>query len=527
MPEINLSGVSTGVSSPRPAEFVLTPQQEDVINFCLNPRAGNAILTAVAGSGKTSTLIEVCKVLSGSVAFAAFNKKIADEIGRRLLDAGVSKTTKASTFHSFGFQAWKRAAPKVIVEAKKADILMEYLAVPRNLRGFCAQLSSIARQSGIGILVPFTDYLFYDHLIEHHDLRDRLFSADRTLSFSQIDDLVGQGIDWTQKLIHASNSEDTTRIDFDDMIYSPLLHGIGFWQNDWVLVDEAQDTNPVRRLMARAMLRSSGRLIAVGDPHQAIYGFTGASADALDQIRTTFDASWLPLTVSFRCPQAVVRHAQQWVSHIQAAPNAPEGIVRQIYQDEFNKLTPDRSDAIICRNTKPLIQLALRYIRRGVAAHVEGRDIGQSLMALVNRWRSVRTVSDLQTKLVEWLQDEMQRLSERGQDAKIEAAQDRVESLYAIMETLHADDPIEAVGQKINSIFKDTDGRDVQSITLSTVHKAKGREWNRVWLYGRNVYMPSPFARQLWQIEQENNLIYVAITRSKNELIEVSLEGRG
>jgi superfamily I DNA/RNA helicase len=59
-------------------------------------------------------------------------------------------------------------------------------------------------------------------------------------------------------------------------------------------------------------------------------------------------------------------------------------------------------------------------------------------------------------------------------------------------------------------------------ITLCSVHKAKGLEWNRVYILGRDSLMPSKFARQKWQMDQELNLIYVAVTRAKAELIEAT-----
>ena len=98
------------------------------------------------------------------------------------------------------------------------------------------------------------------------------------------------------------------------MIYMPLIKRMKFWGFRWVFVDEAQDTNPARRAMIRAMLAPGGRVVAVGDRHQAIYGFAGADADSLDLIAADFNASRLPLTTTYRCPQAVVSFAQQWVS---------------------------------------------------------------------------------------------------------------------------------------------------------------------------------------------------------------------
>ena len=83
---------------------------------------------------------------------------------------------------------------------------------------------------------------------------------------------------------------------------------------------------------------------------------------------------------------------------------------------------------------------------------------------------------------------------------------------------------IKAKRGKIINMFQDSEHERKPTITLSTVHKSKGREWQRVFILGRNMYMPSRYARQQWQLDQENNLIYVAITRSQNELVYVELE---
>ena len=57
--------------------FTLSPQQQRVVDWAANGR-GSAFVEAVAGAGKTTTLIELLKATRGSVAFAAYNKKIAD-----------------------------------------------------------------------------------------------------------------------------------------------------------------------------------------------------------------------------------------------------------------------------------------------------------------------------------------------------------------------------------------------------------------------------------------------------------------
>lgn len=523
MPKLNLTTVSVEHKEVVPPPFQLSPQQTQVIDFATKGR-GNGLLIAAAGAAKTTTLVELCKHIRGSKVFVAFNKKIADEIGVKLLKAGVdSQSVRAATFHSFGLQAWKRVAPNVQVKDTKMYDLMEVLSVPRHVRAFSKALVSLAKQSAFGAPGQPTndDWLAYEDIVEHFDLSDKLYADD----FQPDDEseAIALGIEWAQKLLRESDTQDTRLIDFDDMLRTPLFRHATFWKNDWVLIDEAQDTNPARRAMAKEMLRSDGRLIAVGDPRQAIYGFTGASADALDLIKDEFDCTELKLSVTFRCARNIVAYSHKWVpeDHIEAAPNAPEGSVSYMGDIEFRKIVPQKEDAILCRNTKPLIQLALDYIRRKIPAHVEGRDIGQSLLSLCKKWKRPQTIGQLADTLVEWKGAETLRLMEKGQDAKIAALHDRVDSILVIMESLHDDDPIYKLEAAISGLFQDTEGKPVQSITLSTVHKSKGREWDRVYLYGRNVYMPSPFARQLWQIEQEHNLIYVAVTRAKRELIEV------
>jgi superfamily I DNA/RNA helicase len=68
-----------------------------------------------------------------------------------------------------------------------------------------------------------------------------------------------------------------------------------------------------------------GRIIAVGDRNQAIYGFRGAHSASMDEIKKRFNARTLPLSVSYRCPQAVVLKAREWVERIEWAEGAEDG----------------------------------------------------------------------------------------------------------------------------------------------------------------------------------------------------------
>lgn len=495
-------------------KLIPSPQQQVVYDW-VTSGTGNAVLEAVAGAGKTTTLVEAVKLMTGSVAFAAYNKKIAVEIQERVSRTTTAAQVRAGTFHSFGFQAWKKVAPKVRVDDRKTLSIMDDFKIPEKGQSFVKQLVSLAKQYAIGFLSSTEDAAAWMQIVNHFSLEE-LLDEEETMSLT-----VDEGIDWARKVLKQSIALDTELIDFDDMIYAPLVHNARMWQNDWVLVDEAQDTNPARRALAKKMLRPGGRLIAVGDPHQAIYGFTGADADSLLIIEREFSAITLPLTVTYRCPKEVVRLAQQWVHHITAHESSPEGEVRSIGYNEFTTGSFEPTDVILCRNTKPLVELAYLFLRRGIPCHVEGREIGKGLLALVNRWK-VKSLPALRDKLESWHGKEVQRLLAKGQEQKAGTVTDKVDTLFVIIDSLPVGADVNDLRSRIESLFTDSDPSAPQSrLTLSTIHKAKGREWERVYWFGRNRWQPSKFARQEWQMEQEVNLMYVAATRAKHALIDV------
>lgn len=530
----------------------LSPQQQAVIEWTAKG-IGSAFIEAVAGAGKTTTLLELLAYTLGSVAFAAYNKKIADEIKAKLADradpdseyyderfVGIMQRVRVGTFHSFGFSAWRRIHPgvkvddnakyKQTVEQLRSMEMKQPGSAPENLHGFIMKLVSLAKQRAIGLNGAIDDDSLWYDIVDHFDLAYEIENEEQ----------IQLGIQLAQRCLRYHIALSPKLIDFDDMIYMPLVSGCRMWENDWVLVDEAQDTNPARRALARKMLRKGGRAGFVGDRHQAIYGFTGADGDAIERIIRDFRCTTLPLTVTYRCPKSVVELAQTIVSHIQAHGSAPNGIVREIHIDELLKgcahgqgcdsqgcnhnldtcpfyLKP--TDAILCRNTKPLVTLAFDLIRRNIPCHVEGKDIGAGLLKLVNRFKAT-DLNELHTKMEDYRDEQSQKLIAKGKENQAEALIDRVETIFVIAGNCHS---VSELREKIISMFTDSADQRKPMLTLSTVHKSKGREWQRVFCLGENMYMPSRWARKDWQIQQEDNLIYVMYTRAQSELIRVTV----
>lgn len=497
-----------------------SPQQQDFFDWVeekwsdATPKTKSCVLEAVAGSGKTTTLVHAVSRMDGFIFFGAFNKKIAEEIKTKVSHLNNAKLT-VSTMHAEGFKMWRKVAKQVKVDGNKCKLIfrerVDYLRTcgshedADTLAKFESQilkLTSLAKQSGCGVL--WTDRRKWFDLIDRYDV-----------DCTDEDEFVVKA---ATGLLKKSVSMDYEVIDFDDMIYSPLAHGCRPFQYDWVLIDEAQDTNATRRELALRILKPGGRLVAVGDRHQAIYGFTGADSDALDLIRDAVDAGRMPLTVTYRCPKKIVEHAHQWVKHIHAHESAPDGQVITISPDKKLQDLAKPGDAIICRFNAPLLSLVYGFIGEGIPAKIEGREIGSGLKVLVSRWK-VRSFDSLLDKLEKHLEKEVLKYTEKDQPNKVQAIEDKVACLEVIINRCMKTNVDEGLGivervcKEIDRIFDDNvSGRFV---SLSTIHKSKGREWKNVFWF---ITPPSKWAKQPWQMEQEDNLRYVVTTRAMETL---------
>lgn len=276
--------------------------------------------------------------------------------------------------------------------------------------------------------------------------------------------------------------------------------------------DEAQDTNAIQRAILRKMIGKTTRVIAVGDPAQAIYGFRGADSNSMNRIAKEFNCVTLPLTVSYRCPQSVVLHAQQWVNHIECAPDAPMGEVQRLQ----TSWSPDQfkaGDMIVCRTTAPLIALGYKLLTQRKPFYIMGREIGSNLKALVTKQKA-KGIDALQEKLAAWNSREVEKAIAKDDESKAQAISDKYQALCHLIDSLNENNrTIPALIKIIDDLFAEKQNATI----LCTIHKAKGLESENVyWL--NSSQCPSKWARG-WQKQQEINLCYVATTRAKSKLI--------
>jgi superfamily I DNA/RNA helicase len=503
-----------------PTRFIPSIQQASCFQW-IRDGQGNAILHAVAGAGKTTTLIEALRFMTGRVFFGAYNTKIVKEIVERAKKAGLDRPNVfIKTFHSAGMRAFLSVYKDAKVSDRKLyDLLDEMIKENpvansgwKQYQSFITQMVSFAKQFLIGIETPDTTEQWLK-LVEH-------FCMDQELP----DNIpVLTALIPTRELYLRSHKKCPEVIDFDDMLYAPLAYGCRFYQYDWVLIDEAQDCNLARQIIAQKMLAYNGRLLAVGDERQAIYGFTGAGGDSLKKISEMFNCIWLPLTVTYRCAHAIVDYAHTWVDHIEAHSAAKEGVVRLAEFDRARPKTPwfmidqpTKDDAIICRYTKPLVACAYAMLRVGIACRIEGRDLGKNLIKLATRWKISR-IDTLDARLDDYLSNEIRKAKLANNSKREAEAEDQVLTLRIFIERCKArhENMIEALCRDIESLFADN-VTDV--IPLLTGHKSKGREWPRVyWLQVGDRSRPG----QEWQAQEELNIKYVICTRAMDELVLV------
>lgn len=468
--------------------------QKAIFNF-VDTGKGNAIVTAVAGSGKTTTIVEALKQAYGTTIFLAFNKGIADELKNR----GVN----ARTFHSVTCSAVLRAKPGRMIETDKTRKLVREHLTPMqqdHYGSFVPRLLSLGKQAGIDCLLSDTAET-WTQIVEHHDLE--LDHEDATMA---------EGIRLTQGLLQRSNSHPT-HIDFDDMLYLAVRDGIALSKYQFIFVDEAQDTNAIQRAILRKMSRKYGtRIVAVGDPAQAIYGFRGADSNSMSRIQEEFKCIELPLTVSYRCPQSVVAHARQWVKHIEPTTTAPQGeVVRRDTTWNSSEFAP--ADLVICRTTRPLITLGYSMLRDRRPFYIMGREIGQSLRRLVERQKA-KGIEQLAEKLAKWHTREVEKAAAKDKQEKIQALDDKFETLMFMIEHLpETERTVPELCRVIDTMFAEKKNATV----LCTIHKAKGLEAETVW-WLNSSQCPMKWAKG-WQYQQEENLCYVATTRAKNRLM--------
>lgn len=441
----------------------------------------------VHNCGKTSTLEMIEQAVDvRPILYLVFNKRNAEEAEERMLS-----TTTVRTFNSLGHRIWAKACAKnqLRVDPKKsAELLREIIkeVKDRPTQGliwsvFWEVIHAVGMAKAVGY-VPEEKYQNAQRLIDRAGFHSSLEEDPDDFTSDLIDAL----------LIRSIKASYDGWIDYNDQLYMPALFGGTYPRFPLVMVDECQDLSPINHAMLSKLL-AKGRLCAVGDRWQNIYGFRGAKAHSIEDLVATYSCQQADLSVSFRCPSEIVKAARWRVPNFKWIK---EGGHAEALRSLVVASMPDNA-TVICRNNAPALRCAFGLLSSGRSVSIAGSDIGPKLIAMMKKLGDGNLSKSTVLGLIDdW---EAEKLAKESITASDMAACMRIFANH---------------GNTLDTAISYAEHLFAQkgSIRLLTGHKAKGLEFDTVYFLDPHLCGDG---------EQDLNLRYVIQTRSKDRLFEI------
>nr|WP_255639325.1 UvrD-helicase domain-containing protein [Deinococcus betulae] len=463
----------------------------------------HVFLRATAGAGKTTTLVEAAWHLGRGVYFAYNRHAVAD------LQARLPPRMRALTLHAHGYRLLHdvAAGPVQLQDDKARKVAALTSTGTRKVHSAAARAWSIAREEHW--LTPTAD--------QAQQLADRAeWEGKPETLVTLIPAMHDTGLRlWLEQGL----------ADFTDMLWLPVTQGYGAGSLPLALVDEAQDLTPLRQqyvlhlLGLRGPHERPGRLIFVGDSDQAIYVWSGADREALSRLKTAVDAVELPLSVSFRCPHEVVRYARAHSDFIQPAPGAQPGRVEHVSAADVTYI---RGDVVLCRTNAPLIRLALELMAQQVSVAVTGRDLAQRLrdglegtLPAQGPFANDAVTERVRTYLAPLADPLATRSADGDQGAKraltelLDVARCLRYIAWVVSRGTGEGTLQDALALLAQLCREDSDA----DVLLTSVHRAKGKEWPRV-----TILYPELMPMSQGDPVEERAVQFVAVTRAQQVL---------
>ena len=477
----------------------LTQEQTSIINA-----VGNIKINAVAGSGKTTTIIEYAKSrpLNSKILYIAFNKSVKIEASKRFEEIGLTNV-KVETAHSLAYKHIVFSHQyKVKSQDYKTNEIVEILKLQGNnekhteyiianhilkfVTYFCN--SNKQKVQDLNYLETITDpkaAIFVNTFYKYIEAQTRLFLSKMNSGAIEITH------DFYLKKFQLS---------------TPNL------QYNFILFDEGQDASPA---MLDIFFNQPATKVIVGDTHQQIYGWRFA-VNSLEQAEfKTFH-----LSNSFRFNNNIANLAIQildWKNNI--ADYKPIKIIGKGITNKIN------SNAVLARTNLGLLLKAIEYVTtKKHIKHIyfEGNinsytyaDEGTSLYDVLNLSNGKKHL--IKDNLIKAMKDltELEEYIEKTEEAQ----------LGMMLEI------VKEYGNKIPEIIKaikdkhiDGNNKEKAEVIFSTVHRCKGMEYDSVTLVNDFITQKKVESESqkedanLAKLNEEINLLYVAVTRAKVEL---------
>ena len=498
--------IKCGNKTFEPSEY-----QKEILHFA-KYGVGDAFIQACAGASKTTMLENILYHIppDDKKLFIAFNKSISDEMKNRVKDI---ENVNITTYHSLGYAILRENLKKefTIDEDKYKNFLREnitkltsYEDIELNNKNYQTYINNIIH------LIEYSRYYLKSHVIHINKIAEQ-YNLNLIRDEANV---VKKMLEW--------GKNNTDIIDFTDMVW--LVNEFNLttkkYLYDIILIDEAQDTSIMQQEMITKCMKRGTRLFIVGDEYQSINVWCGSDINAVKKFQSD-KCKIFTLPISYRCAKKIVELAQRYSPNIVASENSPEGEIN--YNVPIT--APVNNDMVLCRNTAPLIECYLKYLKINKKCYIKGSEnISERYIQLINETKSeyidqsCTTCDGLIPKLYQKLNSYIDLLVSKGYTIDDAYHHSSVINLYDdIIGIITLSDNIintKDLITKIKDIFKD---RSNEGVMLTTVHKAKGLESENVYILSPSL-LPNKYAKKEWEIKAEEHLTYVAYTRAKKTL---------
>lgn len=489
--------------------FTPSPYQEKIFDFIVHGN-GNAVISAKAGSGKTSTCVTAIKLIKpkNKVMFLAFNKSIAEELSQKLKDY---PNVEVRTSHSLGFA--------IIRKNVEGEVELDEFKYRRYVKSNITELTTIdvtltknQLYNYIESICALVDFARFNLAQTAEEVKSLAVKYDVPIFFDECD-VVIKVLEWGKTELNS--------IDYTDMVWLPveLSMNARAFQKDFIFIDECQDQSLMSIELFLKCFKRGTRFIAVGDEKQCINTFCGSSEEAFQYMKDYPKTIQFDLPICYRCPRTVVELAKTLVPDIKCREDAPKGdIIEKCWTSSLRS-----GDMVLCRSKAPLLKVYTKLLRKGIQCHIKGQDIGINLKKLIDEVDIEELNTNLKSdgvfvRLYDNLFEIRNKLMEsKGLDYQDATLTNYITNMYDMIKALtvlaeNYTTKTELLSH-IDEIFDETR----EGVILSTIHKAKGLEADNVYILC-NSSMPSSLAKKDWEKNAEQNLIYVAYTRAKNKL---------
>ncbi len=480
----------------------ITQEQEDIINS-----SGDIKINAVAGSGKTTTIIEYAKArpATAKILYLAFNKSVKLEAIKKFAAKGLTNVT-IETAHSL---AYKNIVFRHQYKVRAQGYKTHEIAALLGLQGNGEKHHEYVIANHINKFIAL--FCNSDKLkVQEVNYLDTISDAKAKTFVKTFYHFIATQT--RQLLAKMDKGEIEITHDFylkKFQLQNPVL------AFDYILFDEGQDASPA---MLDIFLKQPAVKVIVGDTHQQIYSWRYAVNSLEKTSFTTFN-----LSHSFRFGANIANLATQVLFWKDAITETKPLVIKGLGIN-----TDTKTKAVIGRTNLGLLLKAIEYVteKKNInKIYFEGNfnsytyaDEGASLYDVLNLQNNKRAlIKDALIKSMASIKD-LEEYIEKTEDAQLgmmlEIVKEYGNDIYDIIKT-------------IKQKQVENDEKEKAEVIFSTVHRCKGMEYDAVHLVKdfitedkvqRQAHELDNDEKKINKLNEEINLLYVAITRTKNTL---------